>query len=215
MAYPALSFINIGAFSFAWEALPVMRHFLSFTHVVPLPFQCTMRVFNKFLLRGNAHPVVVDGVGSWVRIISFLAFLGNMYRLNATRLAFRIRSKVGGHFLYVQILQSFQIPKPPSCTQSFHYQCNLSLREWYVWSKSGGEGTTPSPEALGLSETQDGVVRARETETQDSSPLSQGGGEASSSFSQNPKQVLVASDFWCDGNGVSHRRYHPLSLEHC
>lgn len=34
----------------------------------------------------------------------------------------------------------------------------------------GGEGTTPSPEALGLPETQDGPVRAREIKTQDNSP---------------------------------------------
>ena len=47
-------------------------------------------------------------------IISFVAFLGNPYRLNATRLAFHIKSKVGGHFLYVQTHQSFQIPKPPA-----------------------------------------------------------------------------------------------------
>ena len=34
----------------------------------------------------------------------------------------------------------------------------------------GGERTTPSPEALGLPETQDGPIRARETEIQDISP---------------------------------------------
>ena len=78
---------------------------------------------------------------------------------------------------------------------------------------SGGEGTTPALEALGPSETQDGAVRTGETETQDSSPLSQGGSDASTSFSQNSKQVLVASDFWCDSSGVSCRQYHPLSLE--
>ena len=52
-------------------------------------------------------------------IISFVAFLENLYRLNATSLAFRIRSKVGGHFLYVQTLQSFQIPKPPAAFKVF------------------------------------------------------------------------------------------------
>ena len=62
-------------------------------------------------------------------------------------------------------------------------------------------------------ETQDGAVRAGKTDTQDGSPLSQGGSNASTSFSQNPKQVLVASDFWCDSSGVSRRQYHPLSLE--
>ena len=80
---------------------------------------------------------------------------------------------------------------------------------------SGGEGTIPALEALGPSETQDGAVRTGETETQDSSPLSQDGSDASNSFSQNPKQVLVASDFWCDSSGVSRRQYHPLSLERC
>ena len=79
-----------------------MRHSLSFTHVVLLPFHYTRRVFTKFPLRGNANPTVVDGVGSRVGIISFVAFLGNLHRLNATKLAFHIRSKVGGHFLYVQ-----------------------------------------------------------------------------------------------------------------
>ena len=52
-------------------------------------------------------------------IISFVAFLGNLYRLNATRLAFRIRSKAGGHFLYVQTLQSFQTPKPLAAFKAF------------------------------------------------------------------------------------------------
>ena len=52
-------------------------------------------------------------------IISFVAFLGNLYRLNATKLAFRIKSKAGGHFLYVQTLQSFQIPKPPAAFKVF------------------------------------------------------------------------------------------------
>ena len=89
-----------------------MRHSFSFTHVALLPFQCTRRVFNKFPLQGNANPTVVDGVGSQVEIISFVAFFGNLYRLNATRLTLHIRSKVGGHFLYVQTPQSFQIPKP-------------------------------------------------------------------------------------------------------
>ena len=91
-----------------------MRHSFSFTHVALLPFQCTRRVFNKFPLRGNANPTVVDGVGSRVEIISFVTFLGNLYKLNATRLNLHIRSKVGGHFLYVQTLQSFQLLKPPA-----------------------------------------------------------------------------------------------------
>ena len=33
--------------------------------------------------------------------------------LNAAKLALHIRSVVGGHFLYVQTLQAFQIPNPP------------------------------------------------------------------------------------------------------
>jgi len=66
------------------------------------------------LLRGDANPTVEDGVGSWVGLIPFVTFLGNLYRLNATRLAFHIRSKIGGYFLYVQTPQSSQIPKPPA-----------------------------------------------------------------------------------------------------
>ena len=89
-----------------------MRHSLSFTHVVLLPFHYTRRVFNKFPLRGHSNPTVVNGVGSWVEIILLVTLLGNLCRLNATKLAFHIRSKVRGHFLYVQTLQSFQIPKP-------------------------------------------------------------------------------------------------------
>ena len=58
--------------------------------------------------------MIVDSVGSRVEIISFVTFLGNLYILNATRLALHIRSKVGGHFLYVQTPRSFQIPKPPA-----------------------------------------------------------------------------------------------------
>ena len=34
------------------------------------------------------------------------------------------------------------------------------------------------------------------------------------SFNQNPKQVLVASSFWCDWAGVTHYQYQPLSYEH-
>ena len=96
-----------------------MRHSFSFTHVALLPFQCTRRVFNKFLFRDNANPTVVDGVGSRVEIIPFVAFLGNLYRLNATRLTFHIRSKIGGHFLYVQTPQSFQVPKPLAVLKVF------------------------------------------------------------------------------------------------
>ena len=33
--------------------------------------------------------------------------------LNAARLSLHIRSMVGGHFLYVQTLQAFQIPNLP------------------------------------------------------------------------------------------------------
>ena len=62
--YHGLPFINIDVFLFTWETLPVMRHSFSFTHVTPLLFQCTRRVFNKFLLRGDTHPTIVDGVGS-------------------------------------------------------------------------------------------------------------------------------------------------------
>ena len=58
--------------------------------------------------------MVIDSVGSCVETISLTALLGNLYRLNATKLAFHIRSKVGGHFLYVQTPQSFQIHKPPA-----------------------------------------------------------------------------------------------------
>ena len=106
-----LLFMNAGVSSFAREMRLAMRHSLSFTHVALLPFQCTRRVFNKFALRGNSHPTVIDGVGSRAETISFVALLENLCRLNTTKLALHIRSKVGGHFLYVQILQSFQIPK--------------------------------------------------------------------------------------------------------
>ena len=143
MACPALSFINIGVFSFAWETLSVMRHFLSFTHVVPLPFQCTRRVFNKFLLRGDAHPTVVDGVGSQVGTIPFVASLGNLYRLNATRLAFRIRSKAGGYFSYVQTIQSFQIPKPPAAFKVFITSAIQTLVSEMLEAKVGVKGPHP------------------------------------------------------------------------
>ena len=51
------------------------------------------------------------------------------------------------------------------------------------------------------------------TQTQDNPPLLQGGGGISTSFSQNSKQILVASDFWSDSNGVSRRQHHPLYRE--
>ena len=81
-----------------------MRHSLSFTHAAFLPFRCTRRIFNKFPLKGDANPTVEDGVGSRVGLISFVAFLRDLYRVNATRLAPHIRSAVGGHFLYSQTL---------------------------------------------------------------------------------------------------------------
>ena len=52
---------------------------------------------------------------------------------------------------------------------------------------SGGEGTTPAPGASDPSETQGGAVWTGETQTQDNPPFSQGGGDISTSFSQNPK----------------------------
>ena len=99
-----MSFINVGVSSFTWEMLLVMRHSLSFTHAAFLPFRCTRRIFNKFPLRGDANPTVEDGVGSRVGFISFVTFLRDLYRVNATRLAPHIRSAVGGHFLYSQTL---------------------------------------------------------------------------------------------------------------
>ena len=81
-----------------------MRHSLSFTHAAFLPFRNTRRIFNKFPLRGDANPTVEDGVGSWVGLILFVAFLRDLYRVNATRLAPHIRSAMGGHFLYSQTL---------------------------------------------------------------------------------------------------------------
>ena len=97
----------------------VMRHSFRFTYVALLPFHCMRRVFNKFSLRGHSNPTVVNGDRSWVEIISLVTLLGNLCRLNATKLAFHIRSKVGGHFLYVQTLQSLQSPKPPAMLKVF------------------------------------------------------------------------------------------------
>ena len=114
-----MSFINVGVSSFAWEMRRVMRHSFRFTHAVLLSFQGTRCVFNKFPLQGHSNPTVVDGVGSRVEIISFIALLRNLCRLNATKLALHIRSKVGGHFLYILTFQSFQIPKPPATFKVF------------------------------------------------------------------------------------------------
>ena len=63
----------------------------------------------------------------------------------------------------------------------------------------------PSLEALGILEIQNGPVKVRETKAQDIFSPRQGKKEASSSFSQNPKRVEVASDFWCDSTGTSIR----------
>ena len=60
--------------------------------------------------------------------VSPVTFLGNLRRLNATKLALRIRSKVGGHSLYVQTLRSFQIPNP-SAVLKFSLPVQLNLRE--------------------------------------------------------------------------------------
>ena len=76
-------------------------------------------------------------------IISFVAFLGNLYRLNATRLAFHIRSKVGGHFLYVQTPQSFQIPKPPAVLKVLTASGIQALGSDMVEAKMGVKGPHP------------------------------------------------------------------------
>ena len=76
-------------------------------------------------------------------IISFVTFLGNLYRLNATRLAFRIRSKAGGHFLYVQTLQSFQIPKPPAAFKVFITSTIQALVSDMFEAKVGVKGPHP------------------------------------------------------------------------
>ena len=78
---------------------------------------------------------------------------------------------------------------------------------------SGDEETTPALEALSPSETKGVAVWTGETQAQDNPPLLQGGGDISTSFSQNPKQVLVASDSWCDSSRVSRRQHHPLHRE--
>lgn len=54
-----------------------------------------------------------------MEIISFVTLIGDLSKLNTTKLALHIRSKVRGHFLYVQTLQSFQIPKPPAALKVF------------------------------------------------------------------------------------------------
>ena len=76
-------------------------------------------------------------------IILFVAFLRNLYRLNATKLAFRIRSKAGGHFLYVQTLQSFQIPKPLIAFKVFITNAIQALVSDMFEAKVGVKGPHP------------------------------------------------------------------------
>ena len=76
-------------------------------------------------------------------ITSFVTFLGNLYKLNATRLAFRIRSKAGGHFLYVQTLQSFQIPKPLTVFKVFITSAIQALVSDMFEAKVGVKGPHP------------------------------------------------------------------------
>ena len=71
----------------------------------------------------------------------------------------------------------------------------------------------PSSDALGILEAQNGPVRAREAKTCFSFPR-WGKNGASSSFSQNPKQVEVALDFWYDSTEISHHQYHRF-LHNC
>ena len=76
-------------------------------------------------------------------IIPFVASLRNLYRLNATRLAFRIRSKAGGHFFHVQALQSFQIPKPPAAFKVFIISAIQALVSDMFEAKVGVKGPYP------------------------------------------------------------------------
>ena len=76
-------------------------------------------------------------------IIPFVASLGNLYRLNATRLAFRIRSKAGGYFFYVQTPQPFQIPKPPAAFKVFITSAIQALVSDMFEVKMGVKGSHP------------------------------------------------------------------------
>ena len=78
-----------------------------------------------------------------MRIFSFVTFLGNLYRLNATRFAFCIRSKARGHFLYVQTLRSFQTPKPLAEFKAFITSAIQALVSDMFEAKVGVKGPHP------------------------------------------------------------------------
>ena len=63
-----------------------------------------------------------------MEIILFAALLGNLCRLNATRFAFHIRSRVGGHSLHVQTLQPFQTPNPSAVLKIFIASATKTLK---------------------------------------------------------------------------------------
>ena len=77
----------------------------------------------------------------------------------------------------------------------------------------GGEGSTPASEAPNPSETQGGANWTGKAQTQDNPLFCQGGDDISTSFSQNPKQVLVASDSWYDSSKVFRHQRHLLYCE--
>ena len=78
----------------------------------------------------------------------------------------------------------------------------------------GDEGSSSALEAPNPSETQGDVVRTREAQIQDNPPFRQGGNGIFSSFSQNPKQVLVAPDSWCVRSKVFHHQHRLLFRRH-
>ena len=77
----------------------------------------------------------------------------------------------------------------------------------------GDERSISASEASNPSKTQGGANWTGKAQTQDNPLFCQGGDDISTSFSQNLKQGLVASDSWCNSSKVFRHQHHLLYHE--
>ena len=204
MTCPAPHFINVRVAVFAWGVCQIVRHPSRFSHAASLTFQYSRRAINMSPLRGYPNFMVADDTGSWAKTASSVRFLGNMHKLKVFSFTFYI-SRIGGYSLHIQNPLAPLNSQPFNYAPSLHTQCNQPL-EQHVWGKSGYKGTILALETMDFSESPNGAVRAKKTKTKDGSPFSRDGNGSFTSFSQNPKLVLVASDFRCNSSGISHHQ---------
>ena len=133
-------------------------------------------------------------------------------RIECHHLTFYI-SRIGGYSPCIQTLRFSSKSYSFRYNHSLHIQCYPPFVQ-YVWDPDRGKGTTSATEAPGPSEAQGDVVWAGEAQIQDNLSSWQGGNGISPSFSQNPKQVLVAPDSWCVRSKVFRHQRRLLYRRH-